>query len=99
MSKKEKERYVIIRTVNAGAFAGILVSREGEEVKLKNSRRLWEWSGAASLSQLAVNGTSNPSGCKFPVEIPNHEILGVMEIIDCTQKGINSIKAVPVWEV
>ena len=56
------------------------------------------WSGAASLSQLAVDGTSKPKACKFPVPIPLHEILGVIEIIDATPKGRASIEQVPVWK-
>ena len=53
MSKK----YVICRTYSAGVFAGFLVSREGKEVVMTQARRLWYWAGAASLSQLAMEGT------------------------------------------
>ena len=58
MAKKEKR--VIVRTYSAGAFFGEVVSREGKEVVMKNARRIWYWSGAASLSQLAQSGTSDP---------------------------------------
>lgn len=94
---KKKNRYVIIRTYSAGCFAGELVSRKGQEVVLKNARRLWQWSGAASLSQLAVDGTKNPSGCKFPVATPHHELTQAIEVIDVTPKARKSIEAVPVW--
>ena len=53
-------RYVIIRSQNAGCFAGNLESRDGDTVVLTESRRLWYWAGAASLSQLATEGTSKP---------------------------------------
>ena len=33
--------YVIVRTYSAGVHAGIMVSRNGKEVVLKNARRLW----------------------------------------------------------
>ena len=52
--------YVICRTYSAGVFAGYLAARNGKEVKLIKARRLWYWSGAASLSQLAVEGTKKP---------------------------------------
>lgn len=94
---KKNSRYVIVRTHSAGVFAGELVSRNGQEVKLKNSRRLWQWSGAASLSELAVNGTSNPSACKFPVAMPAQELTQAIEIIDVTKKAKASIESVPVW--
>ena len=89
--------YVIVRTYSAGAFAGYLQSLEGKGAKLINSRRLWKWTGAASLSELAVEGTCNPSVCKFPCEIPRHEITEAIEIIYCTEKARFSIASVPVW--
>ena len=91
-------RYVIVRTYSAGVFAGTLESRNGQEVVLSNARRIWYWKGAASLSQLAVDGTSNPGGCKFPVEVPRVELLQVIEILDVTKKAKASIAAVPVWK-
>lgn len=93
----KKGKYVIVRTYSAGVFAGELVSRKGQEIVLKNARRIWYWSGAASLSQLAMEGTSNPSGCKFPCEVARVELLQAIEILDATKKARASIKAVPIW--
>ena len=94
---KRKLRYVIVRTYSAGVFAGEFVSRSDREVVLHNARRLWHWSGAASLSELAVRGTSKPSECKFPVPVPRVELLEVIEILDCTDVARENIQAVPVW--
>lgn len=96
--KKEDGRYVIIRTYSAGVFAGNIQSRNGREVVLHNARRLWYWSGAASLSQLAIEGVKNPSDCKFPIEVSRVELLEVIEILDTTQVAEKSIKDVPVWK-
>lgn len=93
-----KRPYVIVRTYSAGCFAGNLEAKKGQEVTLLNARRLWKWAGAASLSQLAVDGTSQPSECKFPVETPRHELMQAIEIIQTTKKAEDSIKAVPVWK-
>lgn len=102
-TKKMTGRYVIVRASSAGAFAGTLLSRSdapsGTNVVLTNARRLWYWSGAASLSQLAVDGTTRPAQCKFPVEVAVHEVLGVCEIIDVTDAARESIAAVPVWRL
>ena len=95
MAKKKK--YVIVRTYSAGVFAGEIVSRNGQEVVLENARRLWYWQGAASLSQLAVDGTSAPQGCKFPCEVPRVELLEAIEILDVTEKARKSISEVPIW--
>lgn len=70
----------------------------GKEAKLKNSRRLWYWSGAASLSQLAVEGTKKPKECKFPVVMPEQEVSEVLEIIPMTPAAAKSLSEVPVWE-
>ena len=93
-----KKRNVIVRTYSAGVFAGVLERRRGQEVVLTNARRLWYWSGAASLSQLAVTGTSNPSGCKFPIAVPRVELLQTVEILDLTEAARKSIESVPEWK-
>jgi len=90
--------YAIVRCQGAGVFMAKVVSRSGTEAVLKDSRRLWYWSGAASLSQLAVEGTKKPSECKFPVAMPNQEVTGVLEVIPMTDAAVASLKAVPVWK-
>ncbi len=90
-------KYVIVRTSSAGVFAGILSSRKDTEVVLKGARRLWYWSGASSLSELAMKGTSKPHECKFPVPVKTILLLGVIEIILTTKKAENSIRKVTVW--
>jgi len=96
-TKKAIGRYVIVRTYSAGVFAGNLSSRDGKEVSLSNARRLWYWAGAASLSQLAVSGTSRPMDCKFPVAVPSVTLTEAIEILDVTPEAETSIKAVPEW--
>ncbi len=91
-------KYVICRTYSAGVFAGFLESRNGQEVVLRQARRIWYWQGAASLSQLAVDGTSKPSQCKFPVAVDRVELLQAIEILDVTEKAKASINSVPVWK-
>ena len=91
-------KYCMVRTYSAGVFAGTIADREGKEVRLTNARRMWYWSGAASLSQLATEGTSRPNDCKFPCEVPEVILTEVIEIIPISEKAEASIKAVPVWK-
>jgi len=93
------EKYVIVRADRAGVFAGELVSREGDVVVLRNARRAWYWEGAASLSQLAMEGTKSPDKCKFPCPVSVITLFGVIEIINVTPAARASIESVPVWEV
>ena len=88
---------VIVRGDRSGVFFGTLVAKEGTEVKLANCRRIWYWDGAASISQLAVDGTSKPNNCNFTVTVSEIIITDVIEIILCTDKAIKSIEEVNVW--
>ena len=89
--------YCIVRTYSAGVFAGYVENREGQEVTMRQARRIWYWDGAASLSQLAVDGTSKPENCKFPVAVDRIYLLQAIEIIPCTAKAKKSIEGVAVW--
>jgi hypothetical protein len=100
--EKEKSKgmqYVIARTYSAGVFAGYLFRRNGKEAVLKQARRIWYWEGAASLSELAVRGTSKPDKCKFPVAVSEVTLTEVIEIIPTTKEGQSSIEGVSVWSL
>lgn len=98
MKGEEKMKYVIVRTYSAGVFAGELESRNGQEVVLRNARRIYYWSGAATLSQLAMEGTKDPTNCKFPCPVDRVELLQAIEILDVTSEAQESIMGVPVWQ-
>ena len=91
------KKYVIIRTQSAGVFAGYLKSRKGKEVVLNDARRIWQWQGAATLSQLAQSGTSKPLLCKFPEPVSEIILTEAIEIISVTKVAQKSIGDVPIW--
>ena len=97
--KENIGKKVIIRGDRSGVEFGTLVAQEGQEVTLENARRIWYWGGAASLSQLAKDGTSKPSSCKFTVFVDSITILDAIEIIPCTNKAIISIEEVREWKL
>ncbi len=80
-------------------FFGHIKSRDGGEVTLTDVRRIWYWNGAASLSQMAMEGVNDPRNCKFSVTVPEMTVLGAIEIIPCTEEAANSIMGVAVWRV
>lgn len=96
-TKKKGLKYCIVRTYSAGVFAGYVKSRVDKEVVMLDARKLWYWDGAATLSQLAVDGVSKPSNCKFPCTVNEVELMEAIEIIPCTKKAQDSIASVPVW--
>ena len=93
----EKEKKCIIRCDRSGVFYGEIESRNGQEVTMRNARCLWYWDGAASLLQLAKDGTSEPRNCKFTVYVDELTVVDAIEILPCTDKAITSIEGVSEW--
>ena len=93
----ELNKKVIIRADRAGVFYGTIIRKDGGEVELKDCRRIWYWNGAASLSELALSGVKRGDN-KFSVVVESITILGVIEIIPCTEEAIKSIESVPGWK-
>ena len=91
------ETYYIIRGDRSGVFAGHIKERNGREVVITDVRRLWYWEGAATLSQMAIDGVAVPQNCKFTVVVPEITILDAIEILPCSDKAEMSIREVPVW--
>lgn len=89
---------VIVRTYSAGVFYGKLEQMDGQEAIVTNARRIWSWSGAASLSQLSVEGTSNPKECKFPTPVDAVHLAQVIEVLPLTGKAKASLDGVKVWK-
>ena len=94
------KKYVMVRTYAMGVFAGTLETESTETCKvLTNARRIWYWSGASSLSELATLGTSRPLDCKFPCAVPRVELTSPQgfEVLDVTDKARASIESVKIW--
>jgi len=101
VKKAKQKKFVIVRTCVMGVFAGFLEPESTETIKvLTDARRLWFWSGAASLSQLAVDGVKNPTQCKFPAAVPRVELTSPngFEVLDVTPAAKASIDGVPAWK-
>lgn len=94
--------YVIIRTCYAGVHMGWLKSSEdtlaGIKVVLINSRRLYSWSGALTLSDLATIGTFLPHKCKFTLETPENTLIAI-ETLKVTNIAFNSLNSVEIWKL
>lgn len=94
-----ENKFCIIRCNRSGVFFAKVRKLEGDVAELAEARRLWYWDGAASLSQLAMEGVKRPGNCKFTVTVPAMTVLGVIEVIPCTDEAVESIKGVPVWKM
>ena len=74
-------KYVIARCYSAGVHAGTVEAVDGENVILRDSRRLWAWKAAngVALSGVAQNGIK--SGSKLDTVNPLIYLTGVCELI------------------
>lgn len=94
----QKDNYYIVRANGAGVFFGKIKERKGTEVLMENARRLYYWSGALSVTDIAKNGVTNPKDCKFTAFIDEVLIFNVVEINKCSEKSIKILVEVAEWK-
>lgn len=92
--------YVIIRSRNAGCFAGVIIEQDDahRKVVMTDVRRLWYWDGAMSATQLAEEGVKKPKNCKFTQPAKKETIYDVVEIIDVDKTAQKNIREVWEWK-
>jgi len=94
---------VIIRSYAAGVHYGYLRTVEhtlaGTLVTLVNTRRVYSWQGAATLSQMALEGVKSPENCKFSVVLPENTIQNCIEIIPISEQALDCLNNVPIWKM
>ena len=93
-----ENKYYIIRCDRSGVFFGQIAGRNGQEVELRNVRKLWYWDGACAVEQLAVDGVTNPSSCKFTVVVPEMVVMDAIQILPCSDKAVKILGEVKVWK-
>jgi hypothetical protein len=87
----------IIRCDRAGVFYAEIQDRRGDEADLVNARRVHSWQGAASCSQMALDGVGN--GSNVSMTVPAMTVLGVIEVIPCSDKAMQVFDALKEWKV
>lgn len=86
--------YVIVRTYSSGVHFGVLKEFDSEhnQALLNNSRRIYSWEKAFTLSQVSQDGVGADS--KLSMEIPVLFFSNVIEIIPCTKKAVENLKGI-----
>ncbi|MGL4641002.1 MAG: DUF6948 domain-containing protein [Shewanella sp.] len=91
---------VLIRSYGSGVHFGVLNNVENNQgranVVLSNSRRIHQWEGAASLSQISQTGIK--SG-RIAMEIHLICISDVIEIIPITQIAFENLLSHSTWKI
>ena len=90
---------VMVRTYSAGVHFGELVEKCGQQAILKNSKRVWSWVKAASLSQLAMEGSKHISGCKITMAVGEVLLDRVVEIIPMNLSAYNQLMEAEEWKI
>jgi len=92
----------IIRSYGAGVFIGYVKERVAElngiNITLLEAKRIHYWSGACSLTQLALDGTKDGGSCRITEPVESQFIANVIEIIPVTEKASRSIDSVEIWK-
>ena len=97
----KKEQFHIIRAEKAGVFLCKISSTDGATYTVTNLRRLYYWAGALDVSMIAAQGVSNPTGCKFSVQLGSDDvstILNVIEVHPVSEKALEILNSVKAWK-
>jgi len=91
---------VLVRAYASGVHFGTLLSvaADGRAVRLTDAQRVWKWSGAATLSQMASTGVSKPLDCKFSVPVGGIAVMQVEEIILLSEEANANLINVTTWK-
>lgn len=88
----------MFRTYSAGVHFGELVEKNGQECLVKNSRRVWYWSSACSLSQLAMEGDKQIDECKIAMPVDEIILDQVIEVILMSDAAYANLWNAPQWK-
>jgi hypothetical protein len=92
----------VIRSYAAGVFVGYIKEKRfelnGVNITLLKAKRIHAWTGACSLTQLAMEGVKDEGNCRITDAIDSQFIANVIEIIPMTETASNSIDAVKIWK-
>ena len=85
----------IVRTYSAGVWFGEIAEKSGNEVIVKNARRMWKWwaGEGISLSSVALHGIKQDQS-KIVESVPA-VWLEAIELIPASDKAAASIEGAP----
>ena len=87
---KKKGPFVVVRTYSAGVHCGTLVSQKGREVVLSDARRLWRWSGANTLHEVALRGVDE-AYTRLSKPVASITLTEAVEVIPATKAAADNL--------
>lgn len=92
----EKGSKVLVRDDKAGVHVGTLVALSAEAVTLSNARKVWYWTGAASVHGIAARGLSQ-EGSKVAPMVTEVISYHVCEVVEMSDAGYAAVLGCPEW--
>lgn len=89
---------VMVMCETSGLLYGELVTRNHQEVTLANCRRIYSYSGACSIDQLAVEGSKDPHNCIITCPVDRYIVLDAIEVITMTNKSWFNLNRIRSWK-
>lgn len=91
-------RTVLVRDNLAGIHVGELVEFDpaAKCCTLRNARKVWYWSGAASCHGIAACGLDQKKSKVCPA-VPLVTTTAVVEIVMCSDAGAAAVMGAPTW--
>lgn len=96
--KEMNMKRVLVMCETSGLLYGDLVTRNHQEVTLANCRRIYSYSGACSIDQLAVEGSKDPHNCIITCPVDRYIVLDAIEIITMTNKSWHNLNRIRSWK-
>ena len=86
---------VIVRSNGAGIIFGTLVAKNGLELELKDSRKIYYWEGAKTVEDISLFGIAPSSQVTRPV---SQKVIGEFtEMLLLTEEAIINLEGQPIW--
>ena len=90
------DKFVVVRSSQSGVWFGRLQQVEGDDARLQDARRVYNWEGAASCSGLATGG---PSGGQICAPVATAVVKGFCECLGASDEAAKRFAEVSPWVV
>lgn len=97
----DPNKFYIIRANRAGVFMGKISFIEGTTIGVNSIRRLYYWSGALDVTQLAKCGVTKPDKCKFSEQLDGNDLSILTDLIEyhpMSSIAVKSLNSVRTWK-
>ena len=87
-------KHCVVRTYSDGVHVGTVAYAQGTEAMLTDSRRIYSWAGAFTLSEVSQNGIDSKSpNSRLAMSVPEQYVTQVISFAPTTQKARESFNS------